>query len=119
MEGLSNRQRVLVIDDGSILLGALGAAIGDRGYHVLAVALDDEGQTLLAAIDRYRPDVVLLNQRMLTQDGCRLGRWLRRKAPKFLALRQGDQPTSTLELRRSLRRPVTFCTPADLPALLP
>ena len=119
MEGLSNRRRVLVVDDGSILLGALGAAIGDRGYEVLAVALDNDSQTLLAAINHYRPDVVLLNHCMLTQKSCRLGRWFRRKAPKFLALRQGDQPTNAVELRRSLRRPVTFCTPADLPALLP
>ena len=112
-------RRVLVVDDGSILLGALGAAIGARGYDVLPVAPDGEGRELSAAIDRYRPDVVLLDQRTLELSLRQLSRALRRKAPKFLALRQGDQPTDAAELRHGLPGRVTICTPADLQSLLP
>ncbi len=111
--------RVLLVDNGSILLAALGAAIGARGYDVLAVVSDDEGQELSAAIDRYQPDVVLLDQRTLALSLRQLNRALRRKAPKFLALRQGDQPTDAAELRHSLHGRITVCTPADLQSLLP
>lgn len=122
-EGLDAWRRVLVVDDGSILLGALGAALGDRGYEVLAVTVDGEGQDLGAAIARYCPHVVLAKQWCLE----RCAQWLadldecRRQGitPKFLALRQDDQATKSAQLRRNLRQPITLCTPADLQNLLP
>ena len=120
MEGAAaSWRRVLVVDDGSILLGALGAALGKRGYEVLAIPYDDETQTLPTTIDRFRPDVVVLDQDTLTRPRCALVEWLRSRAPKFLALRQSDQPTNSAELRRALKQPVTICTPADIQALLP
>ncbi len=120
MEGaIGNWRRVLVVDDGSILLGALRAALRERGYDVLAVELDAPSPALSSAIDRFRPDVVLLDQTTLTGNCCPFVTWLRRRALKFLALRQGDQPTNSAELRRNLARRVTICTPADLQALLP
>lgn len=115
----STWHRVLVVDDGSILLGALGAALGKRGYEVHAIASDSDTQTLPAAIDRYHPDVVLLDQMMLSRSPGWLGRRLSAKVPKFLVLRQDDQPTNSDELLQSLQQPVTVCTPADLQALLP
>ena len=68
---------------------------------------------------RDHPDIVLLNQAILARKEYRLGRWLRRATPKFLALRQGDQPTDPAELDGSRSAPVTVCTPADLQTLLP
>ncbi len=111
--------RVLVVDDGSILLGALGAALNERGYEVHAVAPDGDTRALPSAIAHYDPDVVLLDQMMLNDSRGRLRRWLRGKAPKFLVLRRGDQPTNSDELRHSLQQPVTVCTPADIQSLLP
>lgn len=121
--GESQWHRVLVIDDGSILLGALGEALYSRGYEVHAVSLDDATEALPHAIEYFGPDVVLLTQAML--DRCR--RWLGERyydvkhnaRPKLLALRQGDQASDATELRRTLRHQVTICTPADLQALLP
>ena len=114
----SKWRRVLVVDDGSILFGALGAALGRRGYEVHEVALADGAAALPAAITAYHPDVVLLNQALLASREFRPGEW-RRPRPKFLALRQGDQPTDPIELAGSRGAAITICTPADLQTLLP
>lgn len=118
----SNPRRVLVVDDGSILLGALGAALGGRGYDVTAVRLaEDAAPPAPLPLDQYCPDVILLQQSLLeycqewiaTTTACeRLG-----LSPRFLALRQSDQATASGELARS--QAVTVCTPADLHLLLP
>lgn len=115
------RWRVLVVDDGSILLGALGAALGGRGYDVTAVRLADDAGTVSFLLDQYCPDVVLLQQSLL--ECCR--QWIASAtacgqsgySPRFLALRQGDQATASGELARY--QAVTVCTPADLHVLLP
>lgn len=112
-------RRVLVVDDGSILLGAVSAALGNRGYEVVAVALDEEAQTLPTAIDHYAPDVVLVDQKLLARNRRRFGRQFDDSAPKFLALCYGDQPTDSAKLRHRLAQSVTVCTPADIQSLLP
>jgi DNA-binding response OmpR family regulator len=110
-------QRVLVVDDGTILLGALCAALHQRGYDVHAIDGAANPRVIAAAIGDYLPDVVLLNQALLVRGQRCLGRWLGRGI-KFLVLRQSDQPTAPSDLLHTLANPITICTPADLPVLL-
>ena len=50
--------RVLIVDDEEGLRGSLRAYLGEHGYEPTAVA---SGEEALAAFDRQRPDVVLLD----------------------------------------------------------
>jgi DNA-binding NarL/FixJ family response regulator len=110
-------RRVLVVDDGTILLGALNAALRQRGYDVQAVDSAAGGRGIAAAIGDYHPDVVLLNQTLHARCRRCLSRWLD-MGIKFLVLRQSDQPTALSDLLHTLANPVTTCTPADLPTIL-
>lgn len=116
----ANWHRVLVVDNGSILLGALGAALNRRGYEVQAIPAGDTViEVLPSAIADYRPDVVLVDEVLLTQWGHSPASCASRQAPQFLLLRPGDQPTDTDELHDNLQRGMTVCTPADIHTLLP
>ena len=110
-------RRVLVVDDGTILVGALCAALDRRGYDVHAVDGAAGGRGIAAAIGDYHPDVVLLNQTLHARCRRCLSRWLD-VGIKFLVLRQSDQPTALSDLLHTLANPITTCTPADLSNIL-
>lgn len=115
----ANWHRVLVVDNGSILLGALGAALNRRGYEVHAIPADADTAVLPSAIAEHHPDVVLVDEVVLSQWGPSPAAGQTRQAPQYLVLRPGDQPTNSEELCDNLQRGVTVCTPADIHTLLP
>ena len=53
--------RVLVVDDDPDIRAVVGMALEDEGYAVEAAGDGAEG---LAAVERQRPDVILLDMRM-------------------------------------------------------
>ena len=60
--------RVVIVDDDALVRGGLSMLLGGAaGIEVVGEAAD--GSEVLAAIDRHRPDVVLLDLRMPKLDG--------------------------------------------------
>lgn len=68
------KPRVLVVDDSPTARAVIGAALGRRGYEVIAAGDLDE---LDAAMDRTRPDAVLLDVHLPEIIGTDLVPWLR------------------------------------------
>jgi two-component system response regulator MprA len=67
-------QRVLVVEDDSAIARVLELELGEAGYRVEVSAAGGEG---LAAMERERPDLVVLDVRLPDMDGlsvCRLAR---------------------------------------------
>lgn len=60
--------RVLVVDDDESIRQFIEMALGDDGFEV---ALAEEGADALAAAERFKPDVILLDMRMPGVDGWR------------------------------------------------
>ncbi|MHB1497754.1 MAG: response regulator transcription factor [Acidimicrobiales bacterium] len=61
------RTRVLLADDDPTMLVALGDLLTTQGYEVVATA--EDGQSALALIQQYRPDVAILDLRMPQMSG--------------------------------------------------
>ena len=68
MKDRVSRPRVLVVDDDESIRQFIEMALGDDGFDV---ALAEEGAVALAASERFRPDVILLDMRMPGVDGWR------------------------------------------------
>ena len=68
------RGSVLVVDDDSVNRGLLGHVLGQEGHDVIAVA---DGPEALAALERDRIDLVLLDIRMPGMDGHEVCRRIR------------------------------------------
>jgi two-component system, NtrC family, nitrogen regulation response regulator NtrX len=76
-----NEAKILVIDDESAICGVLSASLRDEGYKVEVAA---DGPSGLAAINQFRPDVVLLDIWMPGEiDGLDV---LRQAKPNFPAI---------------------------------
>ena len=63
--------RVLVVDDDESIRNIVTLFLTDEGYEVLAVA---HGQAALDALNRFTPDVILLDLRMPVMDGWEFAR---------------------------------------------
>jgi len=61
--------RVLLVDDERHILKYYTEVLLDEGYKVVAV---DSGEQLLSTIDLYRPDVVVLDIKLVDWDGLEL-----------------------------------------------
>jgi DNA-binding NarL/FixJ family response regulator len=74
--------RVVIAEDAAILREGLAQLLADRGFEVAAAVADGDG--LLAAVARHRPDVTVVDVRMpptYTDEGLRAAITLRRDYP--------------------------------------
>ena len=55
---MSNKKTILIIEDETLILRALSEGFARRGYEVLKA---EDGEAGIAAIDKEKPDVILLD----------------------------------------------------------
>jgi EAL domain-containing protein (putative c-di-GMP-specific phosphodiesterase class I)/DNA-binding NarL/FixJ family response regulator len=91
--------RVLVAEDDVAVRGALTALIGDEPRLELVAAVGDADQAIAAA-ERERPDVALLDVRMPGGGGARAARGIKRACPetRILALSAYEDRDTVLEM---------------------
>jgi CheY-like chemotaxis protein len=68
------RKRVLVVDDDASIRELLSTALEDDGYEVVPAT---NGQDALAVVERWRPDVIVLDLMMPIMDGWTFAKRLR------------------------------------------
>jgi len=67
-------KRVLVVDDDSSIRELLSTALEDDGYEVVPAT---NGQDALSVVERWRPDVIVLDLMMPVMDGWTFAKRLR------------------------------------------
>jgi DNA-binding NarL/FixJ family response regulator len=65
---MTGKVRVIVVDDDPLVRAAIAMILG-RAPSVEVVGEAGDGTEVLAAVDRYAPDVVLMDIRMPKVDG--------------------------------------------------
>ena len=91
--------RVLVAEDDTAVRGALSALIADEPRLKLVAAVGDADEAIAAA-ERERPDVALLDVRMPGGGGARAARGIKRACPetRMLALSAHEDRDTVLEM---------------------
>src|SRR3954471_14275825 len=74
---MTERARVLVVDDEPIVLDVLGRYLSREGYGVETAS---DGEAALRAVEDLRPDLVLLDLMLPKVDGIEVCRWVRSRA---------------------------------------
>jgi two-component system alkaline phosphatase synthesis response regulator PhoP len=67
-------RRVLIVDDEPNIVASLEFLMGRQGYDTLVV---DDGDEVLAAVERFRPDLILLDVMLPRRDGFEVCQQLR------------------------------------------
>lgn len=95
----AKRIRVLVAEDDTAVRAALSALIGDEPRLELVAAVGDADEAIAAA-ERERPDVALLDVRMPGGGGARAARGIKRACPEtfILALSAYEDRDTVLEM---------------------
>jgi CheY-like chemotaxis protein len=70
------RKRVLVVDDDANIRELLSTALEDDGYEVVPAV---NGQDALSIVERWRPDVIVLDLMMPVMDGWTFAKRLRER----------------------------------------
>ena len=70
------RKRVLVVDDDASIRELLSTALEDDGYEVVPAT---NGQDALSVVERWRPDVIVLDLMMPVMDGWTFAKRLRER----------------------------------------
>jgi two-component system chemotaxis response regulator CheY len=63
---MTGKGRILVVDDDPAILDFVSMALSDEGYEVQTAA---DGRSALEIIERWPPDLILLDMRMPIMDG--------------------------------------------------
>ena len=79
----SSRGRILLVDDDPGLLRLLSIRLGAEGYDIVAV---ESAAEALAALPRFRPDLVITDLRMDNMDGIGLLKEIQRQRPGLCVL---------------------------------
>lgn len=96
-EAESQRQRVLVVDDEPTVREVVATYLEREGYEVEVLA---EGGTVIEAIDRFRPDLLVLDVMLPVRSGFDLVRELRTQSslPVILLTARSDETDRVLGL---------------------
>jgi CheY-like chemotaxis protein len=76
MPGAADTRRVLVVDDNADAAEGVALVLQFLGVHTQVV---HDGAAALAALDRFRPHLVLLDLGMPGLDGYDVARWMRQR----------------------------------------
>lgn len=89
---MSNRARILVVDDEAQLTRVLRTGLGARGYEVRTAS---EGKTALEIFKEWLPDLVITDLAMPGMDGLELSRQLRAvsQVPILVLSAKGEEKT--------------------------
>jgi two-component system invasion response regulator UvrY len=96
------KQKVVLVDDHSLLRNGLAGVVKDLGYEVLFEA--DHGKDLQRKLDKENlPDFVLLDINMKEMDGYETALWLKNTYPliKILALSMYDDENAILKMLKN------------------
>ncbi len=107
-------KRVLVVDDDSSIRELLHAALLEEGYEVVPAT---DGQDALSIIERWKPDVIVLDLMMPVMDGWTFARRLRERYDiPIVAL---SAVTDLARHAKGLGARDVIAKPFDLDSLLP
>lgn len=113
---MSEKKRILIIEDEPDFVTFLSALMDDNGYETLTAVDGEEGFRLAAA---EKPDLITLDMTMPKQSGVRTYRDLKddpvlKAIPVVIITAIGDNMKSFLEHRRQIPEPEGFMTkPVD------
>ncbi|HEV7780221.1 MAG TPA: response regulator transcription factor [Chitinophagaceae bacterium] len=96
------KQKVVLVDDHSLLRNGLAGVVKDLGYDVLFEA--DNGKDLQKKLDKENlPDFVLLDINMKEMDGYETAQWLKATYPliKILALSMYDDENAIIKMLKN------------------
>jgi two-component system OmpR family response regulator len=87
---MAMQDHILIVDDDAEIRGLLGEYLRKQGYRATAVA---DGKGLRAAIEKSRPDVIVLDLMLPGEDGLALCRDLRARSeiPIIMLTARGDE----------------------------
>jgi len=87
---MAKQDHILIVDDDAEIRGLLGEYLQKQGYRATAVA---DGKGLRAAMDKSRPDVIILDLMLPGEDGLALCRDLRARSeiPIIMLTARGDE----------------------------
>lgn len=87
---MTKQDHILVVDDDAEIRGLLGEYLQKQGYRATAVA---DGKALRAAMERSRPDVIVLDLMLPGEDGLALCRDLRARSeiPIIMLTARGEE----------------------------
>jgi DNA-binding response OmpR family regulator len=87
---MTTKGRIIVADDDPDITGLLQKLLTGEGYSVVAV---NDGDAALAAYDREKPDLMVLDWSMPGQDGLQVCAEVRKKDSRVLLLMLTGQKT--------------------------
>jgi two-component system OmpR family response regulator len=87
---MAKQDHILIVDDDAEIRGLLGEYLRKQGYRATAVA---DGRGLRAALEKTRPDLVVLDLMLPGEDGLALCRDLRARSdvPVIMLTARGDE----------------------------
>jgi two-component system OmpR family response regulator len=87
---MAKQDHILIVDDDAEIRGLLGEYLQKQGYRATAVA---DGKGLRAAMEKSRPDVIILDLMLPGEDGLALCRDLRARSeiPIIMLTARGDE----------------------------
>ncbi len=92
--------RILLLEDETLLRGALAMALGTQGYRIMAAGSPETGETLLRILGWQWMDLVICDADMSREPGAALGhafhaRWRARfPVPPFIFMHAGTDFTA-------------------------